>query len=233
MARSTVASYRDPAAELGTVKNETAEQARRRRRKEFQNEVDDRALELVENDPEVEGDLTKARAKARELIALERAYNSGAYDPSKKPKKKTGKNAASPKGESSARRRSRNRGPSPRRTRSTSRPAGRRNGFVARSVNLVAAPYGSAASAAWTIGMGGLSLVLLYSLLSREGSSAVAALSRAISSGLRRFADPYAPLLASRAESAPPPPTRRRRANAKPPIKTASSGPYGNKPLVK
>lgn len=207
--------------DLGRVDNETPEEARKRRRREYQNEVDDRALDLIKNDPEVGGDMRKAKAKARELIAIENAYNSGAYDPDPPRQRATDEkgNVVDPdlvrddpassrttEAKKSARRRTTQQSTSPRRRRPRNGRTGRRNGFATRSVRMVAAPYGSVASAAWTLGMGGLSIVILYSLLTREGSAAVAALFNGISSGIRRFSDPWTPLFPTNGETAPPAP---------------------------
>lgn len=89
---------------------------------------------------------------------------------------------------------------------------------------MVAAPYGSVASAAWTLGMGGLSIVILYSLLTRQGSSAVTAFFNGISSGIRRFSDPWTPLFPTKGESSPPG-AKTKAANKGRPLKRAADRP--------
>lgn len=219
-----MARLRDPYERLGQVDDEKPEEARRRRRREYQNEVEDRALDLVKNDPEVGGDMRKAKAKARELIAIENAYNRGEIDDEGRNTRKTKDDASSstkPEGKS-VRRRTQS-ATSPRRRRPGNRRAGRsKNGFAARSVQMVAAPYGSFASAAWTLGMGGLSIVILYSLLTREGSMALAALANGISSGIRRFSDPWTPLFPAKGESSAPG-TTTKPGKRRPPLKRAGS----------
>lgn len=191
--------YHDPYKELGSFEDDTPEKARRRRRRAYESEVEDRALDLIQNDPEVEGDMRKAKAKARELIALERAHERGELDVDNGTK--NGKDATPSKGGGGATRRQ---ATSPRRERPSAGRAARRNGFVTKSVRMVAAPYGSVASAAWTFAMGGLGIVIFYSLLQREGSGFVATVVRAIGSGLRNFTNPYTPLFPAKAESSTP-----------------------------
>lgn len=190
-----MARLNDPMRELGTVREESDDQARRRRRREYDVQVEDRALELVKHDPEVGGDMRKAKRKAREMIALENQYEAGTLDTDEdKPGKKKRV------------RKSTTRRPRPAGT--SRRPASGTRRNVRKTARTVTAPFGNAASAGWTFFQGGLSLVLLYVVLRNAGS--LSAFANGISIGIKRFSDPTVPLLPTKGESSPPPVTRRR-----------------------
>jgi hypothetical protein len=188
--------------DLGTVRPEGSDAARKRRRREYDEEVDDRALDLIQNDPEVEGDMRKAKRKARELIAIENSYNAGELDPESDPPAPRSRARTSPSGRA--------------RTRGVNRSAKRNvlRSSVRKTARTVVAPFGSAASAGWTLFQGGLSLVLLYVVL--RDADAISAFVRGITGGFKRFGDPYTPLIPTKGESSPPrarpfhpPPSRR------------------------
>lgn len=184
---------------LGEVKSETHEQARRRRRREHENEIADRALFIYENGGAPT--MREARKQAREMLDDEMAVEHGRLDPT------TGKELAQT-GTGLARARKRTQPPrggkAPHRS---SRPTRSRSNALAKTSRRVVAPFGSAASAGWTFITGGLSLVLFYVLLRDAGT--VSAFTDGATAGLRNLADPFQPLLPSKGEAAPPPPVRK------------------------
>lgn len=208
-----MARYVDPMRDLGTVKSETADEARRRRKREYEAEVEDRAIYLVQNDPELAGDMRAARKAAREQIALENDHlNPDAPKSSARSRSKDGKPTSS----------------RPSRKKS-SRTGDRAARSVRSTARTVAAPFGSTASAGWTFFQGGLSLVLLYVVL--RDADAVSAFARGIGAGIRRLGDPRTPLIPSNGEAVRSPRLRVIKGGGRP--VTLGKGPYANKPLAR
>ena len=183
-------------AKLGTVTPETDDERRRRVKREYQAKVDDRAQYLVENDPELGGDMRKARAAAREQLALENAWGKGELDEDGDKPKRSRRRPSRAKSSSKPATGSKHRS-----SRSTNR-AGRL--ARSKSVRAIVAPYGSAASAGWTLVTGSLSLVLFYVLL--RDADVIADFTNGVVGTIKRIGDPDLPLIPTKSESQPPPP---------------------------
>lgn len=186
--------------------DETAEQRRRREARQRRSRRRERAQWHLENNPEV-STMVEALKEADKDLEIEREVAKGNIDPS------TGRPTR--QAQRTQRRRARaSRSTPPVARRSSgrphrsSRPTRARSSAVRRTARTVAAPFGSAASAGWTIITGGLSLVVLYVVL--RDAEAIGDFANGISTGFRRLADPYSPLIPSRGEASPPPPQRRR-----------------------
>lgn len=167
---------------------DTPHKANRRKITQHESRIHAKAIELLENDPDV-STMREARKKAREVLELDLAYSKGSLS-----KKDLRRDPVPPAVRRKAKHVS---------ARSTS--AVRRG--LRKTARNAAAPFGSAASAWWTFVTGGVSVVLLYVVL-RE-ADAVTALGDGLSAGVRSIADPYRPLIPTKGESAPPPPRRR------------------------
>jgi len=209
-----VARYSDPSRELGTVKPDTSEAARRRRDQARRNEVRERAQWLLDNDPDINDMVSARREAARQIKEIEEydaRVRKGLVDPEsgeltpegRRRLKKDDEQKTKPSGV--------------RRTsgRATSRrPARVTNRFVRKTARTITAPFGSAASAGWTFIQAGLSLVLLYVVL--RDADAITDVTKAITAGIRNFRDPRVPLFPTKGETAP---VRRRVTHRGPPTR--------------
>ena len=191
--------YTDPYKDLGSVKEETPAETRRRRERERTAEIRERAEWLLEHDPDIET-MPEARKAAREQMEAEAEYNAA------RSKGQVDDKGRETRAGRATRKRKESGGPSKRNVHAAGRRTAPRS-LARKTARAVAAPYGSSVSAAWTFITGGLSLVLFYVAL-RE-SRAVADFANGISTGLRAVADPYRPLVPSAGEAAPPPPVRK------------------------
>ncbi len=190
-------------------KEDNPEQARRRRLRQRRDKRDELALFILENDPDVTT-MAQARKKADEQLEIELEVEKGFLDPTTgeptakgKKRKETSAGVQRPRAERGG---SRRQSTSPRRGRPQSGRTTRRvERFATRSLEQVAAPFGSVASAAWTFAMGALSVLLFYLLLQREGVGLVTSTTRALFQGILNFTNPWIPLFGSKAETSPPP----------------------------
>jgi hypothetical protein len=174
---------------------DTPDAAARRRARQRAQRIEARAIDILENDPEV-STMKEARAKAREIEDLATQVDKGLRDPS------TGRPT------SKAPKRSQRR-PSPGGAphRSSRSRHGKTAPLARRTRRAAVAPFGSAVSAGWTFFTGGLSLVMFYVVLRSAG--AISSFTDGLVSGLDGLTDPSRPLLPSKGEAAPPPPSRR------------------------
>lgn len=184
------------------VQNESAEQRRRREQRERSNRVSERAQYLLENDPAITNKVDARRAAREQLDAedeFEAGVKKGTVDPA------TGKETR--KGHKAQRAGGSSRPGSAGSQRHRSSRSAPKSSRTARKVSRAAvAPFGSAASAGWTLISGGISLVLLYTALRQ--ADAIEAFANGIAGGLRRISDPYTPLIPDKGEATPQP-TRR------------------------
>lgn len=163
---------------------DTPDLAAKRKIRERERRVAAMAIDILDNDPEVDT-MREARKKAREILETESSFRKGTLERGRAPR----------------------RIPQGRRHRSSrQRSQGRKR--VRRVARAVSAPFGSAASAGWTFLSGAVGLLFLYVLLQEAG--AVSAFSRAVGSGLRRFGDPFTPLFPRADEQIASPRVRRR-----------------------
>jgi hypothetical protein len=154
------------------------------------------ARTILENDPTVTT-MGEARERANEMEKETTDFRSGVEEKLIDPK--TGEPTRRAR-----RRRAATRNPSQSRGRKSSgrAPASRKQSFVRQTARTVTAPFGSGVSAGWTLFQGGLSLVLLYVVM--RDADALGDMANGVASGIRRFADPYTPLL-PRANETPAP----------------------------
>jgi hypothetical protein len=196
-----VASRTIDHAKYEGVQPESAEQRRRREQRERSNRVAERARYLLEKDPTITT-MKDARRAAREQLDLEDEYEAGVrkgtVDPATGKETRKGKRAQRASGASR---------PASSRPHRSSRPAPKSSRTARKVSRAVVAPFGSAASAGWTLISGGLSLVLLYTALRQ--ADAIEAFTNGLVGGLRRLSDPYTPLIPEKGEASPPPPARR------------------------
>lgn len=176
---------------------DTPDLAHKRVQRARASRIEAKAQELLENDPEV-STMAEARKKARELDELDAQVHKGTLDPNTGGPTRQGRKLQRARRHSTP-----STGKAPHRS---SRPT-RGGSVVRRTTRTVVAPFGSAASAGWTLITGGLSLVLLYAALRDAG--VVSDFVDGITGGVRRIADPYTALLPTKGEASPPPPKRR------------------------
>lgn len=195
------------------VVSETTEQERRRRQRERSAEVTERAKFLLDNDPDV-NDMVTARRKAREQINEAAEHDAqvrkGLVDPETGAPTRKGRKQRSSSSSSSRPQASRQAS----RRGTSSRSSTRTKRIVRDTARTVTAPFGSAATAGWTLFQGGLSIVLLYVAL--RDADAISAFARGVSAGIRRIGDPYIPLIPDRVETSPPAPQRRTSSGTRP-----------------
>lgn len=184
------------------IQEESAEQRRRREQRERSNRVSERAQYLLENDPAITNKIDARRA-AREQLDAEEEYEAGVRKGTTDPA--TGKETRKSKRSQRARGSSRPGSTSSRPHRS-SRSAPKSSRTARKVSRAVVAPFGSTASAGWTLISGGISVILLYTALRQ--ADAIEAFANGIAGGLKRISDPYTPLIPDQGEAAPPPPTR-------------------------
>lgn len=163
------------------VKEDPAQGQRRDRLREWSERKRALALTLLENDPEI-NTMREALRQAQEILELEAGEAKGG--PQGAERVAAAQRAQERRAKSPARKLA-----GARRHRS-SRP---RSSTARRVRRAVTVPFGSTMSAAWTLLSGSLGLVLLYVGLRDAG--AVVALTEALTRSLRRFADPYTPLI--------------------------------------
>jgi hypothetical protein len=219
--------------------SDTPDLARRRKLKARREERDAIALDFQEHEGLSRRD---ALREADEVLGLRDAAERGEIDLDSGELTRKGRRAAAARGDRAPVSRASDRARSRARSLELARPRRALERGIRRTGRNAVKPFGDVAGALWTFTTGGLSLVLLYTLLREAG--AVSSFGDGLSSGFRRFGDPYTPLFPTAGEAAPPSssrirtaparpgrtaPTPRARARAAGPNRT---GPYAGKPAI-